>query len=497
MQHFLRTIKEKIRDRIRYQRRNPRVVWRSETPTMRRTIEVQQWLPFLVFLVALVWYLINPTQVAMMVAAGLGGILLSAYLWARAMARGVVGQRRMRFAAMQVGDELEEQIGLENKNALPVLWAEFKDRSNIPGYTVSSARAADGRSKVEWRAHTICTRRGVFNLGPWELTVGEPFGIFQVRHLYHQLQEILVYPPLAVLPEHILPHRGARGDHRPLNQPLVAETIASTSVRPYVPGDPLRHIHWRTSARHINTYVKVFAPETASHVWLVPDFDASVHVGGPILSEGDSSSEETMVTVIASLAAALLQQNLAVGMFAGAGAGESGETVVLPRQGQIHLWSILQALAPLRAAPGRTMEDLLNRAQALVSANDLLVLVTPSLQPQWTGALRRLSRSRGSGGRAEVVLLDPQSFLPEDAVSTVHPTAEEFIHLLLEQGISANLLRREDVHLISGYYGEVSRWEFAVVGTGRAVARKTPRLASLPGELGQAGDRAADRMVGR
>jgi uncharacterized protein (DUF58 family) len=305
-----------------------------------------------------------------------------------------------------------------------------------------------------------------------------------------QLQEILVYPPLAALPEHILPHRGARGDHRPLNQPIRAETIASTSVRPYVPGDPLRHIHWRTSARHINPYVKVFAPETASHVWLVPDFDASVHVGGPskggpYLGEGDSSSEETMVTVIASLGAALLQQNLAVGMFAGVGDDTGGgETVVLPRQGQVHLWSILQALAPLHAEAGRTMEDLLTRAQALVSANDLLVLVTPSLKAEWVGALRRLSRSRGSGRRAEVVLLDPLSFLPEGAEETSHPTAEEFIRLLLEQGISANLLRREDVRLISGYYGEVSRWEFAVVGTGRAVARKTPRLAAL-GEPGQ------------
>jgi uncharacterized protein (DUF58 family) len=495
MQQFLRTISNKIRDRFGYFRRNPRVVWHAETPTTQRTIEVQQGLPFLLFLVALVWYLVSPSPVVMMVAVALGGILLCGYLWARAMARGVIGQRRMRFAAMQVGDELEEQISLENKTALPVLWAEFKDRSNIPGYTVSSARAADGKSKVEWRAHTICTRRGIFNLGPWELTVGEPFGIYQVRHLYIQLQEILVYPPLAVLPEHILPHRGARGDHRPLNQPLRAETIASTSVRPYVPGDPLRHIHWRTSARRLDPYVKIFAPETASHVWLVPDFDAAVHVG-----EGDSSSEETMVTVVASLGAALLQQNLAVGMFANGG-GE--ETVVLPRQGQVHLWPILQALAPLRATPGRTMEDLLSRAQALVSGNDLLVLVTPSLKAEWIGALRRLSRSRGSGGRAEVVLLDPRSFLlegsflPEGTEAEAHPTAEEFIHLLMEQGISANLLRRDDVRLISGYYGEVSRWEFAVVGTGRAVARKTPRLAALPGGPGQGDNPGVDDSVFR
>ncbi|MBE0698695.1 MAG: DUF58 domain-containing protein, partial [Anaerolineaceae bacterium] len=288
---------------------------------------------------------------------------------------------------------------------------------------------------------------------------------FIVHQVYLQKQEILVYPPLAVLPPHLLPHRGALGDSRPLNQPLRAETIASTTVRPYVQGDPLRHIHWRTSARKTDLFVKVFAPEAASSVWLVPDFDLVNHLG-----EGSDSSEETMVTVIGSLAAELLQQNLRVGMFASA----ETESVVLPRQGQTHLWSILQTLAPLRAAPDRPLEDVLDHARSLVGGNDLLIVVTPSLRPEWIAPLRRISRSRGSSGRAEVILLDPVSFGGEGI-------AEAFIPILLEQGITANLLRREDIHHISGYYGEVSRWEFSVLGTGRVITRNAPRLVEKLG----------------
>ena len=462
----------------------PRVLWRSETPTQRTTIEIQQWAAFPLFLLALGWYIAAPSQMGMMVLVGLGSLLLGAFLWSLAMARGVTGERLLHFAAMQVGDELEEQISLRNKTLLPVLWAEFKDRSNIPGYTVSSARAADARSAVAWRAHTICTRRGVFNLGPWELTIGEPFGVLLVRQVYLEKQEILVYPPLAVLPENLLPHRGALGDHRPLNQPLRAETIASTSVRAFAPGDPLRHMHWPTTARRSEPFVKVFTPEAASNVWLVPDFDAAVHVG-----EGESSSEETMVTVAASLAAAMLQQHLSVGMFA----ASAEETVVLPRQGQAHLWTILQALAPLRAAPERPLESLLAHANALVSGSDLIVVITPSLKPDWVGTLRRVARGRG-GGRAEVVLLDPASFVdspqqPDDQ------EAEKFLTLLLEHGLPANLLQRDDVRLISGYYGEVSRWEFTVLGTGRALARKTPRMAGLLGEgAAEPGPKARGRL---
>ncbi len=399
MKKVFRTWRQEFRRWIR----EPRVIWRSENADRQITIEVQHWVPFIVFLVVLFWYIIDPSSVALMSAIMLGGMLLTSFFWARSMGRGVEGQRRLRFAAMQVGDEVEEQIYLRNTTPLPVLWAEFDDRSNIPGYTVSSARAADANTQVTWRTHTTCTRRGVFSLGPWEMRIGEPFGILIVRQLYLQRQDILVYPPLALLPEQLLPHRGALGDHRPLNQPLRAETIASTSVRAYAPGDPLRHIHWRTTARRMEPFVKVFSPEAASNVWLVPDFDATAHVG-----EGADSSQEVMVTVVASLAMALLQQNLSVGVIASA----EEETVVLPRQGQAHLWSILQTLAPLHAVPGRPLEDVLARAHGLVGGNDLLILVTPSLSTNWLGALRRISRSRGSRGRAEVILLDPASFAP-------------------------------------------------------------------------------------
>lgn len=442
--------------------KEPGIIWRAETDALSVTIKIQSWLPFLVFLVALGWYIAAPSPVALMSVVMLGGIIVCAFLWARAMARSVRGRRRLRFAAMQVGDELEEQIGLSNRSRLPVLWAEFVDRSSIPGYTASSARAADPDSQIEWRTHTICNQRGLFSLGPWEMRLGDPFGLFSVCQLYLQRQEILVYPPLAVLPEQVLPHHGAVGDHRPLNQPLHAETISSTTVRAYIPGDPLRHIHWRASARHAEPFVKVFAPEAASRVWLAPDFDAAVHLG-----EGPGSSEETMVTVIASLAFELLQQNLSVGMLASA----DREVVVLPRQGQHTLWNILQTLAPLHCTPQRRLEDVLDRARSLISGNDLLILVTPSLQPQWTAPLRRIAHGRGGAGRAEVILLDPISFGGQADGSA-------FLSVLADHGILAHLLRREDIHLVSGFYGEISRWDFSVTGTGRAVARKTPRLAS-------------------
>lgn len=453
--------------------REPHIIWRQESAARLATIELRQVLPLPVILVVLAWYIGAPSPVVLMSLVTVLGIVIGDFVWALAMVRGVTGRRRLRYTAMQVGDEMEEEILLSNNSSLPVLWAEFVDRSDIPGYTVSSVRGADSNSHVQWRAHTLCTRRGVFSLGPWELRLGQPFGVFLARHVYMQRQEILVYPPMAILPDQVLPHRGLMGDHRPLNQPLRADTIAANSVHAYQPGDPLRRVHWPTSARRAELFVKDFAPEAASNVWLVPDFYSPDHVDEP---DGDSS-EELMVTVTASLAGALLDARLTVGLFA----CSQGDKVVLPRQGQTHLWTLLQTLAPLQANTTNPLEDVLVRAGALLTGRDLVVVITPSLRPAWILPLQRLARSRSGSRRAEVIIIEPAA---KDGAG------EDFMNLLVERGIRTHLLRKTDIQLISGYYGELSRWEFTTTATGRAVARNAPRAAAPEG----AADRSSVRF---
>jgi uncharacterized protein (DUF58 family) len=437
-------------------------------PEYQASLSVRQWTPFAALLIIFIWYVFAPSRVSVTFVTTLAGILAVAYIWARAMALGLLGKRSLHFTALQVGDELEEIITLINTSHLPALWIEFIDRSHVPGYSVSSVRAADPRSTYEWRAHTTCTQRGVFTLGPWELHSGDPLGIFSVRQVYTQTEEILVYPPLAVLPAALLPHRHNIGDHRPLHQPLPAETINVVTTRPYSPGDPLHHIHWRTYARQGSPFVKTFEPEASSTIWLIPDLDSTVQLG-----EGQDSTTETTVVLLSSLFAQLLQDRLAVGMFA----YTDSECVVMPQRGPANLWPLLRALAPLQPARPRPLAETLNRARALISGSDLLVVVTPSLDPTWPQALRQLGHSRRAFN-AEAILLDPASFAGDQATPGKFGQAEAFAPFLADLGIPARVVRRGDIKPISGAYGELRRWEFITLGTGRVVVRRAPREAA-------------------
>jgi hypothetical protein len=131
------------------------------------------------------------------------------------------------------------------------------------------------------------------------------------------------------------------------------------------------------------------------------------------------------------------------------------------------LWTILRALAVVQPLPDQSLAETLVKARSIISLRDSLVVLTPSLNPEWTHVISQLTGGSGQGG-AEVVLLDRASFGGEAG-------AAQLAQILMEQGVMTHVVKRQDVRPAAGTYGEVRRWEFMTLGTGRVVVKKTPR----------------------
>jgi uncharacterized protein (DUF58 family) len=437
-------------------------LWRFTRSESEVHIRLRQPAIAVTLSVLLAWLIVAPNAVALTGLVTLSSLLLISYLWVHALAQGVTTRRTLRYSAVQVGDELEESLALENRSRVPVIWAEFVDRSTAPGYSISGVRVSGARQTEQWRLRTSCSQRGVYSLGPWDVRLGDPFGLFEAQQAYRQQVEIVVYPPLAALPPEIAHHRRAIGDRAPLRQPLSAETINAMSTRPYVTGDALHRVHWRTTAKRDDLFVKIFEPEAASTMWLIPDLDATAHAQ---LGEGAESSLEKMIILTASIASRLLDEHLAVGVILDAASSHT----VLPQIGSAHLWTILRVLAMAQPLDNRPLAETLIHARSIVSLRDSAVILTPSLDPEWSKALPQLSGGSRMGG-VEVVLLDPFSFGGPSGV-------EAYRSLLLEQGVPTHIVRRQDIRPAIGTYGAVRRWEFKTLGTGRVAVIQTPRAA--------------------
>jgi uncharacterized protein (DUF58 family) len=320
------------------------------------------------FLISVVVYIVTLGEVPVLILGIMGFILLSAYLWSISMAVGVHGRRESLSTAVQVGDEVEEQIELENNVPFPLIWAEFVDQSTLPGYSINVGAALDTLGRRRWVNRAACQLRGIYRVGPWELHMGDPFGIFRVRQRYTDQREMVVYPPLAEIPTDLLPQSSSYGDAHFYRAHLRADSTKAYTTRPYIRGDPMRHIHWPTTARHRDIYVKGFEPESRSIIWLFPDLDASVHHG-----EGMESTLEKGIILVASLAYNLLRGHLSIGLFA----YNDPPVIIEPRSGLAQLWSILKALSRIHAAPDLRLADSVEYAAQAISPGHLLICVTP------------------------------------------------------------------------------------------------------------------------
>jgi uncharacterized protein (DUF58 family) len=401
------------------------------------------------------------------------GAVGGAYLWAQQMARHLEVVREQHYGWAHVGDLLEERFTLSNQSALPVLWLEIDDQSDLPGYSARSVRSAESNQAVTWRTEGICRQRGLFTLGPWRARTTDPLGLFEVVYDHPEARSILVYPPIVHLPELRLPRGAATGAGRSARAALEV-TANAAGVRNYVPGDAVNRVHWASTARRDELMVKTFDLEPSGDLWIVLDMDSAVHAG-----EGEDSTEEYGVILAASLSNRALEENRAAGLVAygttvsAAGAGtEPLPTLVMPQKGRAQQWLILQALARVRAGGRWPLHRVLAEMDRNLGRGTILAVITPSLDPSWVAGLLPPMRR---GVAPTVLLLDPATFGGQG-------DATALIGLLADFGVPAERIVQGMPFRPIMEHKPRGRPELKVLhGTGRVIAMDGKSAGPAPG----------------
>lgn len=123
----------------------------------------------------------------------------------------------------------------------------------------------------------VAARRGVFHTIRVELRTSAPLGVFARSRFVR----ISLPVPLTVAPRPTLaaPRLRSRPDDGPLSTTPTGvygpgDTVRA--VRPYVPGDAARLVHWATSARRGSLVVREHEPPPAVGIALVVDLSGTV-----------------------------------------------------------------------------------------------------------------------------------------------------------------------------------------------------------------------------
>lgn len=352
-----------------------------------------------------------------------GFVLAVSGLWAVFALRPIDLRRRTAVERAQVGQIFQERFDIINEGRLLRLWLEVHDQSPLPGSRGSHVLPiVHGRQRWSYRARTPLFQRGVFPLGDTVLEAGDPLGLFRVRRTFPSHTKLLVYP-LTVSVRHFpepsgwLPGGGAH--HHYAHQ----ITPNASSVREYAPGDPIKRIHWPTTARKGRLIVKEFDLDPLTEAWIFLDADREVHTALPysppeVTSLGalwrpltralrrvalPPSTEEYAVSIAASLAQYFLRRGRTIGF---ASQGQALE-ILPPDQGERQLTKILEALALLRARGRLPISGLVTAQAKHIPRDSTAILITPSVHRDVVLAVDRALRQ---GLRPIVVLLEAASF---------------------------------------------------------------------------------------
>lgn len=348
-------------------------------------------------------------------------LLLAAWLLTVTSLRGVTVERRARLSRAGVGDIFEEYFEIVNTSRLTKLWLEVVNEAKIPNAAGSRiVTLLRGRQRRSYTARTWLTSRGGFTLGPTTLTSGDPFGIFRTSKTIPAAGRLVVFPKIYPVRAFLSPP-GLLPGGKAIRRKAIDITPHAAGVREYVPGDPMKRIHWASTARRGRLMVKEFEQDPQAEVWFFLDTHKSVHAAkaheaaeAPPLDDLffirrrkiqlPPSTLEYAVSITASLVHYFIEQRRSVGLVT---ALERTFEVVPAERSERQEAKILEALAFLQGESTLTLPSLVSAQVGQMPQGSSAILVTPMAWHELLLAVENLQRR---SLRPLVILLMAHSF---------------------------------------------------------------------------------------
>lgn len=273
----------------------------------------------------------------------LSSVLLISFFLSRVTVRKIECHRLMNNLATE-DEELAVTVRVESRGRFPQFMLQVEDQFtaaslNQKRETFLIPKLSYNKG-VELHYKKLCYKRGEYSVGPFNLSSASPLGLFSRKKIMDVRSPLLVYPStfsidyLPLVSGSFLPRIGV-------------ETLckAGTSddffgTREYKSGDPVKYIHWPSSARLGRIVVKEFEMSAATDITIVLDLEMNSSIG-----HGKENTLEYAVKVAASIAKYAISRANSVQFIA---YGER-QIIIPSSHGLNQLSRILEELARIKA----------------------------------------------------------------------------------------------------------------------------------------------------
>jgi uncharacterized protein (DUF58 family) len=228
---------------------------------------------------------------------GVGALVLVviAYVWVRVHTPALSATRNLK-ERLQVGVDgrVDLTVRALRRRSTTLTVADSFDRGRRAARFLLAPLTPGEGARAAYRFPT--DRRGRFEVGPLRATASDPFGLVTKTRRVLASEEVIVYPRV----HEIAPPPEIAGLDLDRDHPRVRARVEPSgefmTLRDYAPGDDLRHVHWRSTARRGHLMMRQNETRRRAPALLMLDVRPGAH---------DRASFERAVEACASVASVL------------------------------------------------------------------------------------------------------------------------------------------------------------------------------------------------
>lgn len=243
--------------------------------------------------------------------------------------------------------------------------------------------------QIRRRHYVKFLRRGVYDLGNASIAAGDPLGLTRFWKEQQLSTPVVVYP--RILEDGQLPHPVSKmmGELISKNK-LLTDPFLVRGIRPYMPGDLIRDIHWQATARTDELQVRVHDSTVCTRLLVVLNAQRTDDQWDDYVRNEDLLEEE--IRLAASVCVHTLRAGLAVGFATNLPQTPHGKsTVIAPAEGSAWEEALLDGFAHLQMHCSEKFVPMLNSLSHYTDT-DILVL-SPYDSESIRQALRKLEEN--------------------------------------------------------------------------------------------------------
>lgn len=340
----------------------------------------------LLLLLTSIWYKFTPLIV---ISVFLLILFIIIWAWKKQSLKNVKPTIKLSKSRLFVDEKFLIHASVHNDKFLPLIWLEWCFPSNI-GFRIEDDEGDTdiqgdiytirllwllSFQKVKWTSEGKALQRGVYDIGHVTLRSGDGFRFAELEQSYPLEGKLYIYPKLvAVDVSSFRPSKqwGARGKQGG----IIEDPLLVIGIREYQPGDEIRRLNWRASARTGKLQTNVSQPVVTEQ--LVIYIDVQGFVINEIIDEDPIKKQEYLVrkresfewflSIIASVAVKQSELGISIGFASNAQNFGGGKMASIPPSRNLTLF--LDKLAQITERVGTRdmsgLDEMLTKGQLSV-----------------------------------------------------------------------------------------------------------------------------------